>query len=231
MRNIASFPSSRRGTSWIALTALVAVAAIAMAGAVVAAVLNNHPATSLRSVAVLVSPDPRLEVAPTASPSASPVASPVNTPPAVTAAAAASPFVCSSSTLTAKNSSAVARINALRTGAHAGYDRLTVQFSAAQPASVELRPQSGTGFTQGASGRPLTLSGTNGVLVVIHGADLHSSYRSSTDIKTGYHGLAEIRQVEDFEGVVQLGLGVNGPACYRASFLTSPARLVIDIQA
>ena len=41
----------------------------------------------------------------------------------------------------------------------------------------------------------------------------------------------EVKRIEDFEGVVQLGLGVNGPACYRVSFLTNPSRLVIDVQA
>jgi dolichol-phosphate mannosyltransferase len=53
----------------------------------------------------------------------------------------------------------------------------------------------------------------------------------STDIKTGYATLVEVRQVEAFEGVVQLGLGVDGAMYYRAFVLTNPTRLVIDIQA
>lgn len=185
MRNITSVAAVRRGTLWIAVTAAVSVAAIAMASVVVAAVLNNHPAT-LRPVAGFVSPEPTVAAASAASPSASPVA----TPPAVAVAAMASPFVCGAATLTAQNAPAVTPINALRTAAHAGYDRLTVQFSGGRPGSVELRPQSGAGFTQGASGRPMTLAGTNGVLVVIHGADLHTGYHKSTDIKTGYRALA-----------------------------------------
>ena len=40
----------------------------------------------------------------------------------------------------------------------------------------------------------------------------------------------EVKRLEDFEGVVQLGLGVNGSGCYRAFFLTNPDRLVIDLQ-
>jgi hypothetical protein len=36
--------------------------------------------------------------------------------------------------------------------------------------------------------------------------------------------------MEDFEGVVQWGLGLSKSACYRAFFLTNPTRLVIDIQ-
>jgi hypothetical protein len=42
--------------------------------------------------------------------------------------------------------------------------------------------------------------------------------------------LLELRQVEDFEGTVQWGLGLSKTACYRAFYLTNPARLVIDIQ-
>ena len=80
-------------------------------------------------------------------------------------------------------------------------------------------------------GDQVTLAGKNGILVVVHGADLHTAYSGSTDIKTGYATLVEVRQVEDFEGVVQLALGVSGATCYRAFILTNPTRLVIDIQA
>jgi hypothetical protein len=113
--------------------------------------------------------------------------------------------VCASSApINSAQAPAVAFIDALRTGTHRGYDRLTIEFTNGQPASNELRPQSGTSFTQGASGPTVTLAGKNGILVVIHGVDLHTSYRGSTDIKTGYATLVEVRQVEDFEGVVQL---------------------------
>jgi hypothetical protein len=73
--------------------------------------------------------------------------------------------------------------------------------------------------------------GQNGILVVIRGGDMHTDYSGSTDIKTGYAMLLEVRQVEDFEGVVQLGLGVSGASCYRTFILNSPTRLVVDIQA
>jgi hypothetical protein len=108
---------------------------------------------------------------------------------------------------------------------------LTVEFKNGQPTRIELRTQAGTGFTTSPKGDQVTLAGRNGILVVIHGADLHTSYTGSTDIKTGYATLVEVRQVEDFEGVVQLALGINGAPCYRAFMLTNPDRLVIDIQA
>jgi hypothetical protein len=200
----------RRGPYWIAGLA-AAVIAVVLIGVLVVANPLNRPANT---------------IAPGAGPSPTPSASPLATPDSNLP-----PFVCASSTLVSIQAPAVVFIDALRIGTHPGYDRLTVEFQNGAPASVELRPQSGTSFTQGASGQVITLAGKNGILVVIHGADLHTSYTGSTDLQTGYATLVEIRQVEDFEGTVQLGLGVSGAACYRGFIMTNPDRLVIDIQA
>jgi hypothetical protein len=168
---------------------------------------------------------------PSASPAASPVASPLATPSAATASSSGqAAFTCGASTLTAKQSPATAFVDAIRTGSHAGYDRVTVEFKNGQPASVELRPQTGTTFHQAPSGKPDTLAGTNGVLVIVRGSDAHTAYAGLRDLKTKFPGLVEVRVIEDFEGQISLGLGVSGKACYRASFLANPVRLVIDIQ-
>ena len=111
-----------------------------------------------------------------------------------------------------------------------GNDRITIEFQTGQPSSIELRPQSNSTFTQGASGQSVTLAGSSGLLVVIHGADEHTAYSGATDFKPNYPVLLEARQMEDFEGVVQWGLGLSKSACSREFFLTSPERLVIDIQ-
>ncbi|HEV2032734.1 MAG TPA: hypothetical protein VGU71_00800 [Candidatus Dormibacteraeota bacterium] len=168
-----------------------------------------------------------------ASPTPSALASPSPSPSApVTPDANLPPFVCASSApITSSTPPLSAFIDALRTGTHPGYDRLTIEFQNGQPASIELRPQSGSTFTTSPKGDQVTLLGKNGILVVIRGADLHTRYSGSTDLKTGYATLVEVRQVEDFEGVVQLGLGVSGATCYRAFVLTNPDRLVIDIKA
>ena len=81
---------------------------------------------------------------------------------------------------------------------------------------IEIRPQRGTNFTLAPSGEPVTLAGQNGLLVTVHGADLHTAFSGSQDILTWGGSLVEIRVVQDFEGVVQFALGVNGPACYTA---------------
>lgn len=148
----------------------------------------------------------------------------------------AQPFICADSDLVPKSTTpqttpTTAFVSSLRTGSQPGYDRLTIEFANGMPTDVRITPQTGAAFTLSPSGQPVSLRGANGVQVVIRGADLHTSYTGSSDILTGYSSLAEVRGLEDFEGVVALGLGVNGPGCYRAFFLSNPERLVVDVQS
>jgi hypothetical protein len=219
VRSLLSEVPEQRGPFWIAGVAAAVIAAVVIGVLFVANPLNR-PANTV---------GPGVGSSPTPSASPSPGSSPSVTP---TPDSKLPPFVCASSApINSTQAPLVAFIDDLRTGTHPGYDRLTVQFQNGQPASIELRPQSGTTFTNSPKGDQVTLTGANGVLVIIHGADLHTSYGGSTDIKTGYATLVEVRQLEDFEGVVQLGLGVSGATCYRAFILTNPVRLVIDVQA
>ena len=124
----------------------------------------------------------------------------------------------------------MATVDAIRTAAHAGYDRLVVQFSGKQPGSIELRPQATSTFLGSPRGDAITLAGGHGLGVLVRGADMHTAYTGARDLKTGYPGLRETRVIEDFEGQMMLGLGVSGSNCYRAFTLTNPVRLVVDIQ-
>jgi hypothetical protein len=219
VRSSLSDVPEQRGPFWIAGLAAAALAAIVVGVLFVGNPLNRPPAG--------VGPGPGSSPTPAATSSPTPIASP-EVPPGSNLP----PFVCASSApITSSTPPLTAYIDALRTGTHPGYDRLTVEFQNGQPASIELRPQSGTTFNNSPKGDQVTLAGKNGILVVIHGADLHTSYSGSRDLKTGYATLVEVRPVEDFEGVVQLALGVSGATCYRAFVLTNPVRLVIDIQA
>ena len=206
----------RRGPYWMAAAA-AAVIAVLLVGVLVVSNPLNRRSNAGPTV-----------TSPTASPSAAARPSPTTTPEAQLPA-----FVCTSGAAAQHPSSApVAFVSGLRTGTHTGYDRLTIDFSHGGPSgAVELKPQSGTTFTQSPSGMTVTLKGKNGILVVIHGADLHSAYNGSVDIVTGYATLVEVKRTEDFEGVVQLGLGINGAGCYRAFWLSNPDRLVIDVEA
>lgn len=203
----------RTASRWAAGMAAVLIALIVV-GVLVVTNLNRH----LSGVGpALTSP----------SPSAGPSPSPAQTPPDSTLP----PFVCASvATLNGTQPPAVAFVDAVRTGTHSGYDRVTIEFKNGEPGSVEVDPKSGTTFISGASGQPIAVAGSAGLLVIIRGSDEHTNYTGPTDLKPNYAVLLELRQVEDFEGTVQWGFGLAKSACYRVFFLTSPARLVIDIQ-
>lgn len=143
------------------------------------------------------------------------------------------PFVCRSEGMgSGTTGRPVALVRAMGTAAQGGYDRLVMEFGGGLPTgNIEVRSQSGTAFTSSPSGKPINLAGTNSILLVIHGADLHTSYHGPSDLVTRLATLKEVRVVEDFEGVVQLGLGLDGPACYRAILANNPDRLVIDVQS
>jgi hypothetical protein len=211
---------ARPGPFWIASLAAALIAAIVV-GVFVVANFNRH----LTSVVPGTVPSAGPSAIASASPSVTPT--PIQTPPD----SSLPPFVCGSSApITSQNAPTVAFIDTVRTGTHTGYDRITIEFQNGQPSSIELRPQSNSMFTQGASGQNVTLAGSAGLLVVIKGADEHTAYSGATDFRTNYPVLLEARQMEDFEGTVQWGLGLSKSACYRAFFLTNPTRLVIDIQ-
>jgi hypothetical protein len=154
----------------------------------------------------------------------------------VTPSAQASPtspagrYACGSSAASATNPPLSAFINAVRTGTHAGYDQVTIQFSTAQPSDIKIEPQPNATFTGAPSGQSITIAGQAGILITIKGADGHTQYSGPTDFKTNYSELKELRQVQDFEGTVQWALGLAHTGCYAYSFLTNPTRLVIYIQ-
>ena len=206
---------------------IVGVAAVSMAavavGVMFATGANRPQPTGALPAAAVTSPSASSS---TAVPS--PVPSQASTTTLVADQAA---FTCVSSTLVAKAAPATSLVDALRVGSHVGYDRVTVEFKNGQPGSISIRPQSGTTFNQSPSGRAVKVTGRHGVLVIIRGADSHTAYTGTRDLKTAFPSLAEVRVIEDFEGQVSLGLGVSQTACYRAFVLANPARLVIDVKS
>jgi hypothetical protein len=219
---VAGAPEAR-GNFWLAGVAAAVMAILVVGVLVVAGPLK--PLAPTPGGAVHSTPSPT--VTPAASPSAAPSAT---TSPQVVYACAAQDFVFSQTT-PAQPTPVVAYVSAIRTGSHGTYDRVTIEFSNGVPHDVQVSAPGGTTFTLSPSGRQVTLKGGKGILVIVHGADLHTAYSGPVDIVTGDPTIAEVRIVEDFEGVVQLGLGVNGAGCYHAFWLTGPNRLVIDFQA
>jgi hypothetical protein len=211
------------GPYWIAGVAAALIALVVIGVIFVGNPLNRQPNK--------VVPGAGSSPNPTAIASASPSPSAQTTP----ADSSLPPFTCNSFTgfdtkATIPPQPPVAYVDLVRTGTHSGYDRITVEFNNTDPKQVDVTAQADTKFTQGASGQTVILAGNAGILVTMKGTDEHTAYNGPIDFKTGYPVLLEARQVQDFEGTVQWGLGLSKTACYRAFFLTNPYRLVIDIQ-
>jgi len=220
---VATAPEAR-GPYWIAAVA-AGVIAVLIVGVLFVANPLRRPTVPVGAVPT---PSPSVMASPSPSVVASPTPAPTDNLPAFTCSAQDPVF---QQTTPPQPTPPVAFIGALRTGTHGTYDRITVEFGNGVPHDVQVgAPSSNPTFTTSPKGDTVTLKGDHGILVVIHGADLHTSYSGSIDIVTGYATLAEVRRVEDFEGVVQLGLGVDGSGCYRAFWVSNPDRLVIDIQ-
>lgn len=209
VRSSIAHTPEQRGPYWIAGLAAALIAAVVIGVLVVANPLNR-PANTIA---------PGVGSSPTPSAPATP---PANQPA----------FACTDSATVYDYAQAPGQavISDLRTDTHPGYDRLTIQLKSGGLTDIQFHVQAGTVFTRSPRGDQVTLTGNNGILVVIQGADLHTAYTGSTDIKTGLGSLVEVQQVEDFEGVVQLALGVSGAACYRAYQLTDPHLLYIDVR-
>ncbi|HKW07757.1 MAG TPA: hypothetical protein VJS19_09350 [Candidatus Dormibacteraeota bacterium] len=222
VRGAIATPTPVRGTYWIAAVAAAVIAVLLVGVLVVGGPMRG-------SFSPAGGPHPRPSP-PAATPSPTPSATPNPTPSATPSQQPQ--FVCGGQPSPSRPGTPppLAYVSAVRTGSHTGYDRLTIEFGNHVPQAVDIKDQ-GTTFTMSPSGQSVTLKGDRGILITIHGADLHTSYTGSTDIVTGDPTIAEVRRIQDFEGVVQLGLGVSGSGCYRVMWMTNPDRLVIDVQS
>jgi hypothetical protein len=221
VRSAIARPPEARSHYWIAAAAACVIAVLIVGVLFVAGPLR--PRTSN-----VGGPVPSPSASPAASPSASPSPSPS---PSAAPTASTAPFQCGTAYGPITQSGpAVAFVSDVRTGTHAGYDRITITFGNGAPTSVEVKTQTNATFTKDPSGQTVTLRGDSGLLLTIRGADEHTSYSGSTDFKTGYTKLQEAAQVQDFEGVVQWGIGLSGNTCYRVYLLKNPDRVVIDAQ-
>jgi hypothetical protein len=163
---------------------------------------------------------------PGVSPAASPGVSPVASPGAGLAA-----FSCAA---TSGGGAAMPTppvgVTAVRVGGQGGYDRFVIELNGPVP-HFAVGPQASARFVRDASGQPVTLRGSAGLVVRLQGAQAHGTYSGSADLRpTGAAAIQEASQIGDFEGVVTWGLGLSRAACFRAFTLTSPSRLVVDVQ-
>ena len=207
----------QRSVYWIAAVAAMLVTALIVGILYVNNPFRRPPGLAGTTPTPVTSPSPL----PTPSPSPTPVAA----------------YICTADTLPqmSPKGDPIAYVSAVRVAQHDsdGYERIVIEFANGFPTDyVELTPRDGTSFNETSSGQTVRLKGNNGILVRIHSADMHTSYTTGqSDWMVTSKNLAEVRVLEDFEGYINIGIGLKGPACYRAYYLTTPARLVVDVQA
>jgi hypothetical protein len=120
----------------------------------------------------------------------------------------------------------------VRAGRHAGFDRVVFEFRGAVPATRHVRYVDR--LVQDGSGEPVSLAGSAVLEVAFQGANAHDDGGRPTvsprRFSPGFAALKEVAQVGDFEAVVTYGLGVDRQRPFKVSTLSSPSRLVIDLQ-
>jgi hypothetical protein len=218
--------SGPRPALWLRL-APVAVAVLFVGALGLLLRQTDHPQAPTGGPAAVASPSPQASPAPSPSPSASPAAN-------------LGPFVCGAGG-SGGSQAATGNLTAVRLAHQAGFDRITFEFAGSGIPAYTITPQAGTRFYQDASGMPVDVKGTQGLKVVFHGASErdvngNTTYAGSNDILLAPaagsgNGVAEVRQVGDFERVLSWAVGLSArPACTRVLELSAPSRLVIDVQ-
>ncbi|MDO8506119.1 MAG: hypothetical protein Q7S41_00760 [Candidatus Limnocylindria bacterium] len=160
---------------------------------------------------------PPTTAAPTASPTAAPTTSPGSTPPVACA------------TLSGGSPLAASRLTAIRAAHQPGFDRLVFEFSG--PAVPDYLIELASSFTA-TSGQPVRVDG-NAFFKVRFGGQAHNdagqrSYPQPDPYRVGLIVVREIKLVEDFEGVILFGVGMERLVCPTVLTLLGATRVVID---
>ncbi|HET8568644.1 MAG TPA: hypothetical protein VFM93_06635 [Candidatus Limnocylindria bacterium] len=114
---------------------------------------------------------------------------------------------------------------AFRAAENSGFDRVVFDFgNGPLPAYVVEQAREFVG----PSGMPTPVQGTAFIGVRFPRAGEMGSYRGPRSVLRPTPSIAEIKIVEDFEGVLVFGIGLDRHNCPRVTVLSSPARLVLD---
>jgi hypothetical protein len=127
------------------------------------------------------------------------------------------------------------QLTAVRVAHQPGFDRIVFEF-APQAGGVAHIPaytvsrQASAQFVKDPSGQPVTMRGSAGLRIVFHGASGAISYTGSRDQTPNLPVVQEVEQLGDFEAVLSWGAGLSRASCLRVLELSTPTRLVIDVQ-
>ena len=206
---------------------IVAAALFLLTSACTTETVRITPTPTTAAPTATATPTPRTPspapttAAPTATATpAAPTTSPGSTPPQACAPLTGGSAI-SSSTLTA-----------IRAAHQPGFDRLVFEFSG--PSIPQYRIELASSFTA-PSGQAVRVDG-NAFFSVRFSGQAHTetgsrSYSQPDPYNVGLSVLRQVKLVEDFEGVVIFGLGMERPVCPTVLTLLGPSRVVIDFPA
>jgi hypothetical protein len=121
------------------------------------------------------------------------------------------------------------RLTAIRAAHNAGFDRLVFEFSG--PSVPEYRIELASTFTA-PSGQAVRVDG-NAFFSVRLGGQAHDdngqkSYPQPDPFRVSLIVVREVKLVEDFEGVVRFGVGMERAVCPNVLTVLGPSRVVVD---
>jgi len=123
-------------------------------------------------------------------------------------------------------------VTAMRAARNEGFDRVTLQFDGARVPSYHVE-YAKRGVEQCGSGEHVAMDGHAALLIHVSSRahdDAGHVTVAARDQKPGLPVIKHVSLVCDFEGVVEVAVGVAAPNKYRVVELGNPARLVVDVQ-
>lgn len=126
-----------------------------------------------------------------------------------------------------------ARVVDVRTARNEGFDRVVLQIDGARVPGYRVeyvdRP-----VRQCGSGNPVEIAGQGALAITLNGAAAHDDRGNATvadrERRLNLPVMRELEFTCDFEGQVQVVVGVAAPNRYRVIELSNPTRLAVDVQ-
>jgi len=192
-------------------------------GAIVSAGACLPAAVSPSPTPVAASAPPRTSIPPSATATALRTPSPTPSPSAaVTTGAPGAACQRSTGGNAPLTGGALAEV---RIGSQPGFARIVFDFAGG--ALPQYTIEQATSFVA-PSGQTVAVQGNTHVGIRFNGAGGMGTYRGPTSFLPASTLIKEVKLVEDFEGVLVWGVGLERVSCPRTLVLGSPTRLVLD---
>ena len=121
----------------------------------------------------------------------------------------------------------------VRFGVNEGFDRVVLEFLGSQVPGYRVEYVDGP-VSQCGSGEATRVAGAGRLAITLRGTQAHNDRGQATVLPRERRvNMSVVQEMEftcDFEGVVQLVLGVAAPHRYRVTELRNPTRLIVDVQ-